>query len=281
MLRRCIAVLGGLWIGLAMAACGQPPAPPPDLASPTVESRTAPPTGTAHPTFTPGMTWQWQLQGEVNAGWDVALYDVDLFDTPAATIQRLHDDGRVVICYFSAGSHEDWRADAGDFPAEVIGRRLAGWPGERWLDIRARDALAPVMLARLDLAVEKGCDGVEPDNVDGYANATGFPLTADDQIAYMRWLAAEAHTRGLSIGLKNALDLVPALVGDVDWALDESCFQYDECEALLPFVEAGKPVFGVEYEGDPADYCPQAVAMGFSWLSKSRELGDEPPNACR
>jgi hypothetical protein len=284
MLRRCIAVLGGLWIGLAMAACGGVDTPLP-AASPVPEGRTALPTGAAHPTLTPGMTWQWQLQGEVNAGWDVALYDVDLFDTPAATIQRLHDDGRVVICYFSAGSYEDWRADAGDFPAEVIGRRLAGWPGERWLDIRARDAaqgaLAPVMLARLDRAVEKGCDGVEPDNVDGYANATGFPLTADDQVDYVRWLAAEAHARGLSIGLKNALDLVPALVGDVDWALNESCFQYDECEALLPFVEAGKAVFGVEYEGDPADYCPRAVAMGFSWLSKSRELGDEPPNACR
>jgi hypothetical protein len=281
MLRRCIAVLGGLWIGLAMAACGQTDTLPPDAASPAAESRPAVPTGIAHPTLTPGMTWQWQLQGEVNTGWDVAMYDVDLFDTPAATIQRLHDDGRVVICYFSAGSYEDWRADAGDFPAEVIGRRLAGWPGERWLDIRAREALAPALLARLDLVVEKGCDGVEPDNVDGYANATGFPLTADDQVAYVRWLAAEAHTRGLSIGLKNALDLVPALVGDVDWALNESCFRYDECEALLPFVEAGKPVFGVEYEGDPADYCPQAVAMGFSWLSKSRELGDEPPNACR
>jgi hypothetical protein len=28
------------------------------------------------------------------------------------------------------------------------------------------------------------------------------------------------------------------------------------------------------------DYCPQAVAMGFSWLTKTTDLGDEPPNAC-
>jgi hypothetical protein len=263
-----------LLAALLLAACARP------TPHPTAEADTAvPPAGTAGP-FHTGMTWQWQLQGEVNTGWDVAMYDIDLFDTPPATIRRLKDDGRIVVCYFSAGSHEDWRPDAGDFPPAVVGRRLGGWPGERWLDVRAREALAPVMLARLDLAVEKGCDGVEPDNVDGYANATGFPLTAADQIAYNRWLAAEAHARGLSIGLKNALDLVPALVDDFDWALNESCFQYDECDALLPFVEAGKAVFGVEYTGDPVDYCPQAVAMGFSWLTKTTDLGDEPPNAC-
>lgn len=42
------------------------------------------------------------------------------------------------------------------------------------------------MQARLDLAVQKGCDGVEPDNVDGYQNNSGFPLTAQDQLAYNR-----------------------------------------------------------------------------------------------
>jgi hypothetical protein len=162
----------------------------------------------------------------------------------------------------------------------MIGEPLAEWPGERWLDIRQVEALAPVMLARLELAASKGCDGVEPDNVDGYANETGFPLSAGNQIAYNRWLAAEAHARGLSIGLKNALALVPDLVGDFDWALNEQCFQYDECDALLPFIAADKAVFGVEYEGDPADYCPRAVAMSVTWLTKTPDLADEPPGAC-
>nr|MBN1229552.1 endo alpha-1,4 polygalactosaminidase [Anaerolineae bacterium] len=229
----------------------------------------------------PGTSWQWQLAGEVNTSWEVDMYDIDLFDTPASTIARLHADGRIVICYFSAGSHEDWRPDADSFPREVIGARLAGWPGERWLDIRQIDALAPLMEDRLDLAVAKGCDGVEPDNVDGYSNRSGFPLTAADQIVYNRWLAESAHARGLSIGLKNALDLASDLVDYFDWALNEQCFQYGECEALLPFIEAGKAVFGVEYEGDPAEYCPQAVMMGFSWLTKSADLGDEPPGACK
>ncbi len=228
----------------------------------------------------PGTTWQWQLTDEINSSWDVTMYDLDLFDTPQETIDALHDAGRIVICYFSAGSREDWREDAADFPDEVLGDPLEDWEGEQWLDIRQLELLEPIMLARLDLAAEKDCDGVEPDNVDAYTNPTGFDLTADDQLAYNLWLAEQAHARGLSIGLKNDLDQIEDLVDHFDWALNEECFQYEECDRLLPFIEAGKAVFGVEYEGDPADYCPQAVEMGFSWLTKTYDLGDEPPNAC-
>lgn len=229
---------------------------------------------------TPGTTWQLQLQGDIDISYDVEMYDIDLFDTPQATIDQLHEDGRIVICYFSAGTWEDWREDAADFPESVLGNDLEQWPGERWLDIRDLDALQPIMEARLDLAVEKACDGVDPDNVDGYTNETGFPLTQDDQLAYTLWLAEAAHARGLSIGLKNGLLQIEFLVDSYDWALNEQCFYYDECDYLLPFIEANKAVFGVEYEGERADYCPQANAYGFSWLTKTFDLGDEPPNAC-
>lgn len=231
----------------------------------------------------PGATWQWQLTGEVNTTFDVEMYDIDLFDTPQEVIDGLHADGRIVICYFSAGSHEDWRPDADDFPEAVLGDPLDEWPGERWLDVRQLDLLQPIMQARMELAVSKNCDGVEPDNVDGYTNDSGFPLTGADQLAYNRWLASAAHELGLSIGLKNDLNQVEALVDDFDWALNEQCFQYDECELLLPFIEAGKAVFGVEYseEGlDLADYCPVANEYGFSWLTKTYDLGDLPPASC-
>lgn len=229
---------------------------------------------------TPGTTWQWQLSGDINTAWDVAMFDVDLVETPQEVIDQLHADGRIVICYFSAGTWENYRDDASRFPKAVIGKTLEDWPDEKWLDIRALDTLAPIMEARLDLAVEKACDGVEPDNVDSYNNDSGFDLSADDQLAYNRWLAEQAHARGLSIGLKNDLDQIEALVDDFDWALNEQCFEYEECDLLLPFIEADKAVFGVEYEGDPADYCPQAVAMDFSWLTKTYDLGDAPPNDC-
>ncbi len=228
----------------------------------------------------PGTTWQWQLTGEIDTSHDVEMYDVDLFETPQAVVDELHAAGRVVVCYFSAGTYEEGRPDRGSFAEDVLGEPLDDWPDERWLDVRDLDALAPIMEARLDLAVEKGCDGVEPDNVDGYQNDSDFPLTFDDQLVFNVWLAEQAHDRDLSVGLKNDLDQVEDLVEYFDWALNEECFQFDECDLLEPFVDAGKAVFGVEYEGDPADYCPEAVAAGFSWLTKTYDLGPEPVGAC-
>ncbi len=220
----------------------------------------------------PGTSWQWQLTGQVDTGIDVAMYDIDLFDSTKSLIDQLHQDGRTVICYFSAGSWENWRPDAGAFPASVKGWGLAGWHGERWLDIRRLDVLGPLMGARLDMAVEKGCDGVEPDNVDGYINLSGFPLTAADQLRFNIWLAEQAHARGLSVGLKNDVGQIQELVGYFDWALNEQCFENDECDALLPFVSAGKAVFGVMYDTEPAEFCAEANAMNFDFLKKNRDL---------
>src|SRR5205085_397108 len=82
----------------------------------------------------------------------VAMYDVDLFDVSASQIAGLKAQGRDVICYFSAGSYEDWRPDANQFPASALGRSN-GWPGERWLDIR-NATVRDIMKHRLDLAVQ-------------------------------------------------------------------------------------------------------------------------------
>lgn len=224
---------------------------------------------------TPGTTWQWQLTGTIDTSIDVDMYDIDLFDVPQSVIDTLHQEGRIVICYFSAGSYEDWRPDEADFPESIRGKPLDDWPGESWLDIRQIETLDPIMGARLDLAVSKGCDGVEPDNVTGYGNDTGFPITAADQLAYNIWLADEAHERGLSMGLKNDLEQIPELLPYFDWALNEQCFEYDECELLLPFVQNGKAVFGVEYEGSLSDFCAEANANQFSWLLKDWDLGSE------
>ena len=228
----------------------------------------------------PGTSWQWQLRDPLITSYDVDMYDIDLFDTSAAAIAMLKSEGRVVICYFSAGSYEDWRPDAGDFPPALIGEPLDGWEGEYWLDVRALDTLQPILEARLDLAEEKECDGVEPDNVDGYTNDTGFPLSGDDQLKFNRRLAEAAHDRGLSIGLKNDLNQIPELVDHFDWALNEQCFEFDECDTLLPFIEAGKAVFGVEYNLDSADFCPQANEMDLDWL-KMDLLLDGGREACR
>jgi hypothetical protein len=228
----------------------------------------------------PGTSWQWQLSGTIDTSFDVSMYDVDLVDVPQGTIAELKSQGRVVICYFSAGTWEPFRPDSGAFPDGVLGNMLDHFPDERWLDIRRMDVLAPIMEARLDLAAFKGCDGVEPDNVDGYSNDSGFPLSAQDQLDYNRWLAEHAHARGLSVGLKNDLAQVGELEPFFDWALNEQCFEFDECELLLPFVDAGKAVFGVEYNRDPDEFCPEANRMNYDWLLKRIDL-DAFRLACR
>lgn len=227
----------------------------------------------------PGTSWQWQLTGTIDTGFGVDMYDIDLFDAPQSVIDELHSSNVVVICYFSAGSSEEWRPDASAIPLSVIGR-TNGWPGEHWLDISAIDALAPIMSARLNLAVAKGCDGVEPDNVDGYANQTGFSLTPQDQINFNIWLANEAHARGLSVGLKNNLDQIVELEPYFDWALNEQCVQYSECDLLSPFVDAGKAVFGVEYSGKFESICATTNSLNFDWLKKPLALGSSR-QSCR
>ena len=269
-----VFLLGGL--AVVLIACGGFVGPDPSIVSPM------PPTESADVTASqasqniwrpsPGTSWQIQLSKPVDTTVEAQVYDIDLFDTPQQVIDQLHAQGRKVICYFSAGSWENWRPDADRFPREVLGRVLEGWPDEKWLDVRRLDLLDPLMQARLDLAVQKGCDGVDPDNVDGYANKSGFPLSGEDQLAYNRWLSEQAHRRGLSVGLKNDLGQIPELLSHFDWAINEQCFQYEECELLLPFVQAGKPVLGIEYELDQADFCPQSTAMDFGFLKKRLEL---------
>jgi len=198
------------------------------------------------------------------------MYDIDLFDNTAATISTLHSQGRVVICYFST-QYEDWRPDASDFTAAVLGNGLDGWEGENYVDIRST-VVRNIMTARMDLAVTKGCDGLEPDNVDGYTANTGFPLTAADQLNFNEFIASSAHARGLSVGLKNDVDQGAALEPFFDWALDEQCYEYSECDTLKSFITNGKAVFNAEYSGTAAKVCPYMVGIQFSSLIKTLDL---------
>ncbi len=263
----CLAVLVG--------ACA------PTAAAPTAVRAVAPhgaPTVAWPPT--PGTSWQWQLSGTVDLTVDAAVYDVDGFNTDAATVAELHARGRRAVCYLNAGAFEDFRPDTAAFPVAVLGKELVGWPGERWLDIRRIDALAPIMRARLDLCQSKGFDAVEPDNVDGYANASGFSLTAADQLAYDRWFAGETHRRGMGVALKNDGAQVPDLVDTFDFAVVEQCFDFAECDAYQPFVTAGKAVFAVEYDLRPEQFCSRANTRNFDALKKNLRL-DASRIACR
>lgn len=224
----------------------------------------------------PDARWEWQLSSvptaaQMDADADVSAYDVDGFDASTAKVGEIHARGWTAVCYISAGSWENWRPDASLFPASVKGNSN-GWAGERWLDIRRLDVLGPIMTARMQMCADKGFDAVEPDNVDGYTNSTGFPLIYADQLAYNRWLADTAHSLGLLVALKNDVEQVADLEPWFDWALNEECFRYRECGAYSAFTSAGKVVWNVEYRGTLDTLCPKAAAEGLTTMRKRYDL---------
>jgi hypothetical protein len=94
---------------------------------------------------TPGTTRQWQLSATVDTNVDAQV--IDSVGNGADVVAALHDKGRKVICYVNAGAAENFRPDYAAFPLRLRGRGN-GWSGERWLDIRQRDVLLPIMAAR-------------------------------------------------------------------------------------------------------------------------------------
>ncbi len=224
------------------------------------------------------------IDGSTLAAPDV--YDIDGELNSAATVAALHAMGKKVICYMDAGVYETYRSDASKFPAGIWGSADAGWAGSYWLDIRRINDLAPIMQARFQMCKDKGFDAIEPDEITGWSNNSGFPLTYADQIAYNKALAGWAHAIGMSIGLKGDLEQAHDLVNDFDWTLNEECYQYSECTTisndgpgadgkdwpgLQLFSQAGKAVWVAEYQGLGATQCANAVAN--HWNASLYALG--------
>ena len=226
----------------------------------TTTTHTSPPPAGSHwqPSSAAPISWYWQLQGTIDTSLPAQVFDIDGFDASAATVSALHAKGKKAICYMDFGTSEDFRPDFGSFPSSVEGQ-TNGWPGEKWLDIRQLSVLEPIMTARMQMCVQKGFDALEPDNIDGYTNSTGFSLTAQDQLTYNTWIANEAHALGLSVGLKNDVDQTTELQPYYDWALDEQCNEYSECGTEHAFVAANKAVFNAEYSGGTS-FCSSDVS---------------------
>ena len=281
--------------GIAQAA---PPAP-------------SPCTGTScwHPAL--ASRWQYQLQGvaayastggiNVNissvpftggAAVSPSVFDIDLYVDPAvagnnttfntAAVNAIHANGAKAICYVSAGTFEPWRPDVASYPDSIKGRAVGGFKNESWVDIRQTSILLPIMNARVAKCKQAGFDGVEWDTVDGYTNRTGFPLTAADQLFYNASLANLAHSYGLTVALKNDVEQLPDLSPYFDYAINEQCQQYSECDGYTTyFISQGKAVFQVEYKLGLTKFCPQANAANRNAIKKTYDLFDTPWTPCR
>ncbi|KNC77423.1 hypothetical protein SARC_10117 [Sphaeroforma arctica JP610] len=225
-----------------------------------------------------GITWQWQLQGEIDRTYDVDLYDID-FDTSPQVIKELHKDGRKVMCYFSAGSWEMWRKDADMYPASVKGGILSFASGdtfsnEAWLDLRRMDVIGPLMLERLDVAQQKGCDAIEFDNADTVTHTAklGGDIELRTQLRVNKWLVAQAHVRGMGVALKNSEMFATFLSDTYDMVVNEECFVMGNCDNYWPFLNREKPVLNCEYTTALCFYCKRAKAMEFSTIKKTPAL---------
>lgn len=154
----------------------------------------------------------------------------DLLDTPAEDFAQCAQQGARMLCYFSS-QYEEWRDDAASFGA--LGEMLDGWPGEYWVDPSDPANLA-VMTARLDVAVAKGCDGIDLDNID-----------RDGHEDYVSQIFAAARDRGLLVSQKNGIEKIELFWDLVDLYQNEQCQEYDECSA---YEGLGRPVYNIEYQ---------------------------------
>ena len=246
------------------------------------------------PLASDNLTWQWQLQGEIDTSFMVDVYNVDI-DTPANKINELKARNVKLICYFSAGTVELFRDDENQIPQRSRGEQYEDLTDERWLDYSQFEEFSNVMLARMDRCKELGFDAIEADNVDAhnyesrdeFGNVvnigTNFNINLDHSIAYVRWLSAQAHLRGLAFGLKNAEEIASTVIDDIDYMITEDCYVDSWCDAASVLVEANKTVFMAEYTDLVPDFtpaCEKAKMLGFSAIWRDPGLENETYLAC-
>jgi hypothetical protein len=124
--------------------------------------------------------------------------------------------------------------------------------------------------------------------MDGYTNSTGFTLTATHQLAYNKFIANEAHKRGLSVGLKNDLVQIAELEPYYDFSVNEQCHEYAECDYMQAFIDANKPVLNAEYAdkyvnntaGAKDSMCSDSNSLQFQTLILPLALDDSFRQTC-
>lgn len=225
-----------------------------------------------------GDHWNYNLNTPVDTSIDVNVFFIDM-DGAQETIDTIHGMGKVAVCYISIGTVEEWRDDASQFPSTAVGGDVDGWAGERWLDVKDK-TVRSIMTERVEKAARMNCDAVEPDNMMAYTEGNiGVDVSEGDQIDYNQWFAGVVHSNGMLVGMKNSVELVPIMHRDFDFALNEECFQWDECDVYEDtFLAEGKPVFNVEYKNN-MDQCDQALAMNIDSIVKNLNL-DAPMCSC-
>lgn len=210
----------------------------------------------------------------VDAQFDYQLGGV--YDPPAGTdvVSRDWFYGKPLehgysICYVNAFQTEDDDDDVdrpderSNWPAAVVLSDLGddpSWEGEYLIDLSTesnRNVALEHVAQMVDTCATKGFQAVEYDNLDSWARfdetelADQVPFEMDDAVAYAELLTDYAHSLGLAVGQKNALELGADVSLDVigfDFAVIEQCGVYDEC---LDYADVfGDHLVIIEYTND-------------------------------
>ena len=250
------------------------------------------------------------------------VFDIDIYQdgkcyTPnnygvlnTAAVSALHAQGDKVIGYIDAGTAETWRPDYPQYQSFnascggcLFGKPVGGFKDEFWLNINtdvsgtnpnngqtetAQQFILDELTARLAKARSAGADAIEFDNVDAYQNMTGLTISAATQEQFDAAIANLAHANGFTVGFKNDLGQANDLQPYFDFAINEQCWQYKECNYPPPGLQAwpttyGKAVFNVEYKLATSKFCPQANSLSYNFNSilKDYNLYDIPYTPCR
>lgn len=265
-------------VAVEVLAADGSPNPDPD---PIPDPRPDPDPSPGHWQPKPGLTWYWQLSGDIDMNRDVDVYDIDYLK-PASVVAALHAQGKKVIAYVPVGDWESYRPDSDDFPAASLCGKIDGWP-ERYIDIRNPKAVE-LIKARVTLAASKGFDGIEGDVVDLHLANTGCAskITEAQMTAFLRDLTEHAHSLGLAYFAKNVTENAAEWSTFTDGVVVEEAYQYNEAAGYMPYIEAGKPVFAVEYgSGNPTrEQCQDANARGYALYGTNLSLTGEVYKTC-
>jgi hypothetical protein len=221
------------------------------------------------------VSWDARLDDAVDIDEPVDLFYLDAELQPDNDLAALQAAGRHYLCYLSAGTFEDFRDDAGDFPAAVLGND-APFRGERWLDVRALE-VREIMAKRVASLAAKGCASVPPSSLAVYAVDSGFSITQSDVLDYARFLAERIHGAGMSAGLSAPAELTAELWPSFDFGLAIDCLAKSQCSEFGVFEQANKPVLHVEFgdAGSAPELCSAAEQLGFVPLVTTRSFNGQ------
>ena len=222
--------------------------------------------------------WYIQIQGPLTPR-PVAYYEVDLYESDIQSIRTIKASGSQIICNISAGTVENWRADAGNYSTADVGNAVAGAPGERWVNIRSANVRA-IMSNRIRDGVAKGCDIFDFDAIASFQSHTGFNVSRADQLAYNEFLVFAAHNWKKQAAFHSVASLVGESHGLFDLAITEQCAEEGTCSAFQPFLSRGKAVLSHEYVTRTSAICNEADRLAYSLVFVNRELDGARAEYC-